>query len=65
MLGELVTLLKHLCPNNSYGHRYLYHGKDSTEHFHNAQRLWELNKVEVLLTFVGVFLVLLALYMRQ
>jgi len=65
MSGGLVTLPKHLCPNNSYGHRYLFQNKDLTEHFHNVQRLWELNDVEVFLTFIGVFLVLLALYMRQ
>jgi hypothetical protein len=65
MLGELVTLLKRLCVNNSYAHRYLYQSKDLKERFHNVQRLWGSNNVEVFTAFIGVFLVLLVLFMKQ
>jgi hypothetical protein len=65
MSGELVTLLRRLCVNNSYAHRYLYQGKDLTEPFHNAPKLWELNDLEVFAAFIGVFLVLLVLFMKQ
>jgi hypothetical protein len=65
MSGELVTLLEPLCVNNSYAHRSLLKSKDLKERFHNVQRKWGSNKVEVFTAFVGVFLVLLVLFMKQ
>jgi hypothetical protein len=65
MSGELVTLHEPLCVNNSYAHRSLYLNKDLKERFHNVQRKWGSNKVEVFTAFVGVFLVLLVLFMKQ
>ena len=65
MSGELVTLQGHLCVNNSYAHRSSLKSKDLVERFHNVQRLWGSNNVEVFTAFIGVFLVLLVLFMKQ
>jgi hypothetical protein len=65
MSGELVTLQELLFANNSYVRRSSLKSKDLLERFHNVQRKWGSNKVEVFTAFVGVFLVLLVLFMKQ
>jgi hypothetical protein len=65
MSGELVTLQGRLCVNNSYAHRSSLKSKDLKERSHNVQRKWGSNKLEVFTAFVGVFLVLLVLFMKQ
>jgi hypothetical protein len=65
MSGELVTPLELLFANNSYVRRSSLKSKDLQERFHNVQRLWGSNNVEVFTAFIGVFLVLLVLFMKQ
>jgi hypothetical protein len=65
MSGELVTLRELLFANNSYVRRSSLKSKDLKERFHNVQRKWGSNKVEVFTAFIGVFLVLLVLFMKQ
>ena len=65
MSGVLEIPLELLFANNSYVRRSSLKSKDLVEHFHNVQRLWGSNKVEVFTAFLGVFLVLFVLYMKQ
>lgn len=65
MSGVLEIPLELLFANNSYVRRSSLKSKDLVERFHNVQRLWGSNKVEVFTAFLGVFLVLFVLYMKQ
>ena len=65
MSGVLEIPLELLFANNSYVRRSSLKSKDLVEPFHNVQRLWGSNKVEVFTAFLGVFLVLFVLYMKQ
>jgi hypothetical protein len=65
MSGVLEIPLELLFVNNSYARRSSLKSKDLQERFHNVQRKWGSNNVEVFTAFIGVFLVLLVLFMRQ
>jgi hypothetical protein len=65
MSGVLEIPQELLFANNSYVRRSSLKSKDLKEPFHNVQRLWGSNNVEVFTAFIGVFLVLLVLFMKQ